>query len=263
VTPADAAPPARRRRRRRALVRAAALGYVALLHVAIGVLVAKTDFLRRAGTRLGLVPPEERTVELAVTVVEQARQDRTAADGALVLLGDSIATQLDGSRIAGDAVNYGIGGDTTRTLLWRLPLLRSVESARVVVANVGVNDLRFRPVPAIAADYRALLAAFPPSARLVMISPLPVDERFVSARGRPDLGNDALRSLNAAVRPLCEARPGCRFLDAWPVFWDGAAGGMRRSLHRGDGLHLSPEGSRALEALIRSAIGELPDISRR
>lgn len=253
MTPTDSP-----RTRRRSLLRAAALGYVALLHVVIGVLVARTDFLRRAGVRLGLLPRAERTAELSISVVEQARQDQGAAGGALVLLGDSIATQLDAARIAGDAVNYGIGGDTTRTLLWRLPLLRSVESARTVVVIVGVNDLGLRPVPAIAADYRALLAAFPPAAVLVVVSPLPVDEAFVSAYGRPGLGNAALRSINAALRPLCEARPGCRFLDAWPAFWDGAAGNMQRSLHRGDGLHLSPAGSRALEDLIRAAVGADP-----
>src|SRR5687767_5766522 len=110
--------------RRHRLVRRAALAYAVLLHVLVGVLVAKTDFLPCAGRRLGLVPPEEGFAGLAVAVVEQARRDRAVADAALVVLGDSIAGQIDASRLAGDAVNHGIGGDTTRTLLWRLPVLR-------------------------------------------------------------------------------------------------------------------------------------------
>lgn len=248
---------------RRRFVRRAALAYVALLHVLVAVLVAKTDVLARAGRRLGLVPPEERTAALVVSVVEQARRDLTADGGALVLLGDSLATQLEASRIAADAVNYGIGGDTVRTLLWRLPLLRSVERARLAVVLVGVNDLKFRPVPAVAADYRALLAAFPPAVDLVVVPPLPVDERVVSTRHSPGLRNADLRALNAALRPLCEARPRCRFADAWPVFWDGAAGGMRADLHDGDGLHLSAAGSRALEALVRSAAAAIPQSGAR
>jgi lysophospholipase L1-like esterase len=238
--------------------------YVVLLHVLVGVLVAKTDFLPRVGKRLGLVPPDEREewfAKLALPVVEQVRRDRAVAGSALVVLGDSIAEEIDATRLAGDAVNYGIGGDTTRTLLWRLPALGSVEHARAVVVNVGVNDLKYRPVPAIAADYRALLARLPPSAALVVVSPLPVDEAAAYVRRTPHLRNDALGSLNAALRPVCEERPNCRFLDAWPVFWDGAAGGLRPLLHIGDGLHLSPAGSRELEALIRGTMDAAPGSS--
>jgi lysophospholipase L1-like esterase len=244
--------------RRHRLLRATALVYVLLLHVLVGVLVGKTDFLTRAGRRLGLVPPEEKFSELVVSVVEQARVDRLTTGAALVVVGDSIAEQIDASRLAGDAINYGISGDTVRTLLWRLPVLRSIEHARAVVVNIGVNDLMHRPIPAIAADYRALLSSLPSSAALVMISPLPVDEKVASIRRSPHLRNATLRSLNAALRPMCEASPNCHFLDVWPVFGDGAAGGLRPSLHNGDGQHLSPEGSRALEGLIRAAIDAIP-----
>ncbi|HYI84076.1 MAG TPA: GDSL-type esterase/lipase family protein, partial [Acetobacteraceae bacterium] len=241
--------------RRYRLVRRAAVIYVVLLHVLVGVLVVKTDFLPRVGKRLGLVPPDEREewfARLALPVVEQMRQDQAVAGSALIVLGDSIAEQIDATRLAGDAVNYGIPGDTTRTLLWRLPSLGSVERARAIVVNVGANDLRYRPVPAVAADYGALLTRLPPSAALVAISPLPVDQTVAGVGRSRHLRNATLRSLNAALRPMCEARPNCRFLDAWPVFSDGAAGGLRPFLHIGDGQHLSPAGSRALEALIRA-----------
>ena len=245
--------------RRRRLLRLAALGYLVLLHAVVVVLLAKTDILVRAGRRLGLAQPEERFPALVVDVVEQARADLAAAEGGapLVLLGDSIATQLDAGRIADGAVNYGIGGDTMRTLLWRLPLLRSVARARAAAVNVGVNDLKFRTVPAVADDYRALVAAFPPAVALAMVSPLPVDERVFATRQNPGLNNASLRALGAAMRPVCEARPRCRFVDAWPVFEDPATGGMRPGLHNGDGVHLSEAGSRALEALLRNAVSAL------
>lgn len=225
----------------------------------MAVLLARTDALPRAGRRLGLVPPEERPAALLAAVVEQARQD-LAEEGsaALVLLGDSLAAQLDAARIVPGAVNYGLGGDTVRILLWRLPLLRSVERARAAAMAVGVNDLKFRPVPTVAEDYRALLAAFPPALTLLVVSPLPVDERLVSARHSPGLRNADLRALGAALRTLCAARPGCRFVDAWPVFLDSTTGGLRAALHEGDGIHLSADGARALEGLVRNGLVALP-----
>ena len=125
----------------------AAVVYAVLLHVLVGVLVGKTDFLTRVGKRLGLVPPEEK-VRRARALGGGAGAPRPAdAGAALVVLGDSIAEQIDASRLAGDAVNYGIGGDTVRTLLWRLPVLRSVEHARAIVVNIGVNDLMYTAHP--------------------------------------------------------------------------------------------------------------------
>ena len=238
--------------------RRAALAYVALLHAAVALLVAAPDLPTRLGKRWGLLPPddmEDRFVELALPVVEQARLDRAVPDAALVVLGDSIAKQIDAGRLGRDAVNYGIGGDTVRMLIWRLPVLRSVEGARAVVVNAGVNDLKYRPALAVAADYRLLLARLPASAAVAMVSPLPVDEAAPWPRRGPHLRNDALRSLGAALRPVCEERPNCVFVDAWPAFADGATGGLWPSLHNGDGLHLSPAGSRELEALIRGALG--------
>ena len=247
-----------RRMLHRGFVRRAVLAYAALLHAFAFVPVAAPDLPARLGKRWGLLPPddmEDRFVELTLPVVEQARLDRAVPDAALVVLGDSIAKQIDAARLGGNAVNRGIGGDTVRMLIWRLPVLPSVERARAVVVNAGVNDLKYRPAPAIAADYRALLARLPPSAAVVMVSPLPVDEGAPWPRRSPHLRNADLRSLNAALRPVCEERPNCRFVDAWPAFWDAAAGGLRPSLHSGDGLHLSPAGSRELEALIRGAMG--------
>ncbi|MBD0272010.1 MAG: hypothetical protein ICV73_08775, partial [Acetobacteraceae bacterium] len=199
--------------------RRAALAYAASLHALVVVLVAAPDLPTRLGKRWGLVPPddmEDRFAELTLPVVEQARRDRAVPEGALVVLGDSIAKQIDASRLGGNAANYGIGGDTVRTLIWRLPVLPSVERARAVVLNAGVNDLKYRPVAEIAADYRALLGRLPPSAALVVVSPLPVDEGAPWPRRSPHLRNAVLRSLNAALRPVCEERPNCRFADAWP-----------------------------------------------
>jgi lysophospholipase L1-like esterase len=244
-------------------VRGAVLVYVALLHVVVGVALLKTNVLLLAGRKLGIVPGQEMTAEFVAVIVEQARRDASVTGAATVLIGDSLAEALDATRIAGDAVNYGIGGDTVRTLLYRLPVLRSVERARAVVVNIGVNDLSRRTVATIGADYQTLLSRLPSSAPVVAISVLPVDETVGEIRRHAYLRNANMRSLNAAIRPICEKRPNCRFLDVWPALADGASGGLRPYLHNGDGLHLSPAGNRALEGLIRAELAATGPAGRR
>lgn len=212
--------------------------YLLALHGGVLALVVKTDFLVRAGKTLGWLPPEEFTPGFYRAALDQAaRAAALAAPPPVVLLGDSIVAALDPAQVAPGAADFGLGGETTRTLLARLGTLRPAMGARAVL-GVGVNDLKYRDPPQIAADYAKLLAALPP---VVALAPLPVDA--AAARGRPYLREARIAALDAAVQAACAARPGCVFVDAGDA-----------ALHGPDGWHLSPAGSAAVAARLARAL---------
>jgi lysophospholipase L1-like esterase len=221
--------------------------YVGLLHVLVLVLVVKTNFWFLAGKTLGLTPPAEWTEPYYEQVLRQAKLDMRVPPGRVILVGDSIVAQLNAASIGPDAVNFGIGGDTTHTLLGRLPVLRSIQHGRAVVLEIGVNDLKYRPVEQIARDYRAVLDALAPAPLIIAVSVLPVDASGTAAHERPYLRNDRIAALNVAIKMDCLAHSGCQYLDAWPAMAQGGVYGR-------DGWHLSADGDQALGDLIRRAL---------
>lgn len=222
-------------------------GYLVLLHAALLVAVFHSNFLLLAGKTLGLTPPEEWNQSLVARILEQAEADGAVLPGGVVLVGDSIAAQLDARQTADDAVNFGIGGDTTRTLYARLPVLRSIQRSRAVVVEVGVNDLKYRPIEQIARDYDAVLDRLSASPSIVAVSVLPVDANGPAARQRSYLRNERIAALNRELKRVCAAHARCRFLDAWPALANSA-------VYSDDGWHLSAEGNRVLAQVIRKAL---------
>lgn len=235
---------------RRPILLGVGIAYLIGLHALMILMILKTDFLVRAGKTLDLVPPEEWTVPFLQRALSQARQDALIPSNSLVLLGDSIAAEVDPLLIATDAVNFGIGGDTTRTLAARLPTLRSVTHGRAVVIEVGVNDLKYRPVDAIERDYDALLAQIGGRLPIVALSVLPVDEAGFAARKRRYLRNNLISELNRAIGNACKQHANCRFVDAWSAMQD-------RSNYGEDGWHLSYAGVHKLAAIIARALQPL------
>jgi len=228
--------------------RALLVGYIVLLHVVLLVLLFKTDFLLLAGKTLGLTPPEEWTPDLVALILEQAEQDLKAPPGQVALVGDSHVSRLDVALMGAGAINFGIGGDTTHTLLARLPVLRSLPHSRAVVLEIGVNDLKYRPVEQIARDYDALFERLPQSPLPIFaVSVLPVDENGPAAHHRPYLRNAMIGALNREIRRVCAAHAQCRYLDAGPAMANPA-------VYSADGWHLSPAGNRALAGVIRGAL---------
>jgi lysophospholipase L1-like esterase len=221
--------------------------YIVLLHAALLVLVFKTNFLWLADKTLGLVPSDEWNPGLVSRILEQAEEDVTVPPGRVVLVGDSMVAALDARLVADDAVNFGIGGDTTRTLYARLPVIRSIQQSRAVVVEVGVNDLKYRPTEQIARDYDAMLNRVAASPVIFALSVLPVDENGPAARQRPYLRNERIAALNSAIKRVCEARVRCRFIDVGSAM---AASGV----YGGDGWHHSAEGNRVLAQIIWNAL---------
>jgi lysophospholipase L1-like esterase len=227
--------------------------YLVLLHGLVLVLVLKTNFLFLAGKTLGVTSPfdplpfDQWRDERLLTVLRQAKDESALLPGRVVLLGDSIVAQLDAALVDGDAVNFGIPGDTTRSLYARLPaIMGSIQRSRAVVVEIGINDMRYRDIDQIAHDYAVVLDGLSLSPRILAVSVLPVDERGSGAR-RASLRNVRIAAMNRELKRVCEAHARCRFLDAWAALAD-------HSVYSDDGVHLSAAGNQALGGLIRGAL---------
>lgn len=238
--------------RPRSIRRTALLLYLAMLHAALLILALKTNALPLIGKTLGWLPPEEWTEAWYRAVLEQAARARNDPPGRTVLLGDSMIAGLDAGRVAPEAVNFGLSGDTIPTLRARLPTLQTVATARRLVVGIGVNDLKYRAPLRVAADAAALLAALPAGVGVTLLSPLPVDEAAPAARGRPYLRNAGIRVVADGMRAACAARPGCAFVDAWPAIRRDAGGGG--APFGPDGWHLSAAGDAIVAGLLAAAL---------
>jgi lysophospholipase L1-like esterase len=191
--------------------------------------------------------------------------NRIAAEGQLdlVLLGDSITQSWGGpgrnvatadaklwDEFFSDrrAANFGISGDRTQHLLWRIAHgnLAGIDPKAVVVL-IGTNNLADDSAEEIAAGIELIVRRIEeklPQAKIVLCSILPRGE------SSDPLGAKA-RAVNEQIAPLANQRTTI-WLDLTPSFVD-ADGGLRSELYSGDKLHLSIAGYREWgEALRRT-----------
>lgn len=128
-----------------------------------------------------------------------AAKDANAPDGAAIFLGDSITQSLAAAAVAPQAVNLGLGSQTTADLTRRARGYQSLERASTIYLMIGANDLSRGRVP----DYAPLLDVLPADVPLVWSGVMR------SRRADPD----QRIATNSAIRALCEQRPRCRYVD--------------------------------------------------
>lgn len=189
----------------------------------------------------------------------------------LVLLGDSITQSWGGARRTvwgpGSAArkeyfgpyrhaNFGISGDRTEHLLWRIDHGNFDQIApRVIVLMIGTNNLSVGHTPEqVAEGIGAVIARLKdktPRSHVVLVGVLP--------RGKT--GDDPMRkkvcALNALIEPLSE-NDGVTLTDMSHLFLsdDGTA---RAELYGGDYLHLRPAGYAAWAAALAPVVDSLLD----
>lgn len=235
--------------RRRAWIWWAVGAYVLALHVALVTLVLRTDFLDRLDRKFIDILP---ATEFDTTYNRWARglegSDENARPGALLFIGDSLMRDLDTSSIARHTLNLAIPGDTTAGVLRRMSSYQSLTTARGLVLGVGINDAAHRPVTEALGNYRRILGLAPRDVPVIILSVLPIDARVL-----PGDRNDYAVRLNAGLRDLCAARPGCHFTDLASRLTD-TSGNLIASAHDGDGIHLSSAGRELYWAAVYQAV---------
>lgn len=180
------------------------------------------------------------------------RLDASLPPGMVLFFGDSLTQSLCVSCVTSDAINYGIGGDTTEGLLARLPVYQSIQEARANVVAIGLNDLWTRSSTEAAETYTLLLDHFPPAVPLVLSAVLPIDE----ARAKSPRSNAAIQDLNTTIAALCAERERCSFIDSGDAL-RGGGDGLDPVFHVGDGVHLNSKGYRVWIDDLRAELARL------
>ncbi|MBO6066898.1 MAG: hypothetical protein J6P80_01930 [Kiritimatiellae bacterium] len=183
----------------------------------------------------------------------------------IVFIGDGLTELMANVRQGNDAVfaeyfgkyrtfNLGIQGDRLENLVWRLEN-GALDGYRAKVFRImaGSNNLPQKWPPAMLAEgvgrLVELIRAKHPEAKIEIVAILPRADRRM-----PKGGMDRLQAANTLIAHLADGDsvtvvdPGSAFLEA--------DGSLKRQYYR-DGLHLSPDGYRALFAAEQSAIGKL------
>ncbi len=190
---------------------------------------------------------------------------RTAQGGIdIVFYGDSITDGFDNpgaGRAVWDqyyaplkAVDYGIGGDTTRQLLYRIAHgeLDGV-SPRLIVLMIGTNNLYNDNNGGTEAEIAQgvgavvkLLKAKAPQAKILLLGVLPRQNEFFCGR---------IKKLNELIKAEDDGRT-VRFLDMGPAF-EKNFGQVKPELFIADQLHLNEAGYRVWAQTMQPLFDEL------
>ncbi len=210
-----------------------ALAYVLVLHIALGSLAMSWP------VPMQFVPFHQELNTHMIRV--HGSIDQQVPAGATLLFGDSLTAGLYPGAVAMDAVNYGIGGNTTADLIGRLPNYGSIAHAKRVVILIGVNDLYTRSDEEIVASVERIVGAVPEGPRIDVVGLLPT---------RKPEWSDRILGVNDGLQVIADNCTRCRYLDAGEALAD-ERGDLRAEFDWGDGLHLSAAGYRVLAQQLR------------
>lgn len=177
--------------------------------------------------------------------LERTKQGREKKDINIVFLGDSITQGWgEGGKELWNrkykplgAVNYGIGGDSTRQVLWRIQNgeLDGI-APKLIVLMIGTNnlysDFNAGSDAEIAEGIKAVVALIQqktPNSKILLLGLLPRENAWFSGR---------IAGINEQIARL-ENGKNVRFLDMGPKFAvSPAKGEIDSRLYKGDRLHL-------------------------
>ena len=196
--------------------------------------------------------------------LDRAKQAREKKDLNVAFIGDSITQGWwEGGKELWDAkykplgaANFGIGGDSTRQVLYRLDkgILDGV-APKVVVLKIGTNnlydDFNAGSDAEIADGIKAVVAKIKekaPTSKILLLGILPRENAWFSGR---------IAKINAQIAPLADGKT-VRFLDMGPQFaTNPEKGEVIPALYKGDKLHLVKAGYEAWDAAMWPTLSEM------
>jgi len=225
--------------------------YLVWLHLALAVVLVKSDFIQRVAMKLGWSESKWRVEHYKQMLSYHHLVDTCVPDDAVLFIGDSFIQGMYVSGIVDRAVNFGIGGDTTDGVLRRLPMYASFQRARAIVVAVGYNDLRERDNSQIVNNYREILSNVPENIAVLCCSILPTDERC-----RRQRYNGRIIELNRSVAEICSLTGNCHFIDLAEKLRD-TEGNLSDNYHVGDGIHLNSRGYRICNEILQTRLARV------
>ena len=221
--------------------------YLIGLHLALALILWKSDFLARLSARL-----EPELTEHYHRMVNYHRSiDPLVSAGTIVFIGDSHLQALHTEAVASPSVNYGIGNDTTHGVLLRIPSYPSLDHAAAIVLAIGFNDLRHRSNEEILSQFAKIIDALPPDVPIILNGILPVGKK-ISPRWLPG-PPDRITKLNRDLAALAQRERRITFLDPGPALAD-PGGHLKPTYHLGDEVHLSEAGKRRWIKALQTAL---------
>lgn len=219
----------------------AGITYLSIIHLLLAVVLWKSDFIDKVQIKLGMSSLDTLSFYEQTTLYHQ-RMDSSIADSAVIFIGDSITQALATSAVTTTSVNFGIGTDTTRGVVERLPLYQSIKRSTAVVLAIGVNDIYQQVDPLeTRANYKNILDSMPTDISVIAASVLPVG----SVAENKHFTNADITSLNSDIKALANEYSNVIYLDVNEKLKD-ETGFLPPEFHIGDGVHLSHAGYRIL-----------------
>jgi lysophospholipase L1-like esterase len=190
--------------------------------------------------------------------VKQAQEGKAQ----LVFLGDSITAGWGGQKAIWDKafgaytpVNFGIGGDRTQHVLWRITNGElEVIKPKAVVLMIGTNNVGANTPEEIAKGVTVIvetIRAKQPQAKILLLAVFPRGDK---PEGKLGAANDKLIAVNAIIAKLDDGK-NVHFLDIGPKF--PLVNGALTKEVMPDFLHLSPAGYQIWADAISPKLAEL------
>ncbi len=238
------------------------IGYVTAVHLAVVAMICDPMIVVRVEAFLQNTP--EKRPDYRGMVAGHFTITRSMPDGATVFLGDSRMRDLNLSSVGVSVYNLSIGGDTTRGLRSRLAEYARLDTSRLVVLAMGVNDLSHFTDAESIAFYEEILDQLAACGvrRVAVCAVLPVnDDRYQQANSAWARGlrttRDRIAGYNRQLQAACERRTGVTYLDTAGPLTDPQ--GNLKAEFTTDGLHLSNAGSDVWVVELRRAINAIPE----
>jgi lysophospholipase L1-like esterase len=218
--------------------------------ILVGVIVVTASIALGAKQQPPRTPPDPNRWEPAIQKFEEADKLNPPARGGIVFVGASsiVRWNLDESfpDLKGIAINRGFGGSEMADAARYANRVVVPYAPRVVVLYPGENDIaRGVTADTVGAGFRQFYNTVHgalPTARIVAIGlkPTPVRWQFI----------DEMRKANVLIRSYCESHANCVYVDVHPDM-TGADGKPRPELFVADGEHMTPEGYKIWNRLVR------------
>lgn len=164
------------------------------------------------------------------------RVDKNTSKGKVIFIGDSHIQGLAVNEVSIQGVNFGIGRDTSKTILNRVCQYQSIKSAKAVVLEFGINDFKYRSIEETLKNYKAILEVIPKTTLIVINGVFNVDTLYSPI----NIKNKDITIFNQKLEQLSKEYSNSIFLDINSTLTQNK--NLLKIYHIGDGLHLNKSG---------------------
>jgi lysophospholipase L1-like esterase len=170
----------------------------------------------------------------------------------IIFVGNSITEGCNWAELFSNPriINRGVGGDTTKGVLTRLPEILNSKPSKIFL-NIGTNDLGMNMrLEHIIQNYEAILDLIQtssPTTKVYVQSVLPTNNH-------PERNNDSIIALNSQIKELTEIKS-IKYINLYDSYLD--TNGNLKIEFTYDGLHLKREGGYEIwKTLIEKDVNE-------